>query len=753
MSADGLKHPVFPIPQKIELTGERFSIDGKTVVVAASGRADDLYLAQRVAHTIADATRIGVPVVKGDPPRGRNCILISRCSTKGWAGKASKRLKVSKTNPGPEGYALEVSPRKITVIGSNHAGALYGASTLAELLRSEDLRFWFEGARVRDWPYKPVRAVHVFIPGKEQLPYFRRYMERFLLRYKVNTMILEVGGGMRMESHPEISAGWARTVEELYSHGEVVWQYGESCPLGPKGRFQDTTHRGTGYGEYIEADELAAICELARKMNVNVIPEVQSLSHVYQIACPRRDVAELPDALFPEAYCPSNPESYKLIFDIINEYIDVIGCKAVHIGHDEWRTGPLCPKCRKRHGGDLFAEDVIKLWKHLKSKRCDLWMWGDHFVSKHNETARWFEPPKEEGAVWYDFPSTEGAREKVSKATRSRPITITNWSWSMGVETDEQLHEAGFKVVYGNFHGRKFHPMWKERSAKPWILGAGVSSWSAAEEFELGKMHCASAVYGQNLLWSSEWPEPEEIQLDVLARLPGIKSRLVAEALPSVSSPAGERLRALDISDAFNSGLEGAGWDLSALSGAEGRAGRLPYRFGSGKRACVAVRRPDDSKSLHPTDAVIRVRDRFEGLVFWHATSEQGGKLIHAGDQTHFPRESSDLVAVYEIDFADGRVYTVECRDRETIDAWDASLDAAHYHAPHHLVRGKLASGGPLVVCGHEWRNPRADIEIRSIRMKGCRSRAYEKGAPTPTAILLGITGVEKPRLSDYRGG
>ena len=175
--------------------------------------------------------------------------------------------------------------------------------------------------------------------------------------------------------------------------------------------------------------------------------------------------------------------------------------------------------------------------------------------------------------------------------------------------------------------------------------------------------------------------------------------------------------------------------------------------FRRGKRACVVVCRPDDRRTKGPTEARIDVGAPVQGLVFWHALSGRAGMTVHAGDQTFFPREASDLTAVYEIEFVDGRTFTAECRAESTIDVWDASLRARHYHAPHHLVGPALPDGEPVVICGHEWHNPRPDIEIRRILMKGCRCRAYETQRRTPRTILLGISRVDKPRLEDCRDG
>ena len=252
-------------------------------------------------------------------------------------------------------------------------------------------------------------------------------MRDFLLRYKYNGLIMEVGGGMRFDSHPELSVGWRRTVSEWYAHGETMDKFGEGIPLGAANRFAASCHFGVAGGSYIEKDDLAHLAEVAQMYGLEIIPEIQSLSHVYYIASARRDLAEIPDMPWPDSYCPSNPESYKIMFDITDEYLDVLKAKRVHIGHDEYRAGAFCPLCKGKDEGELYAGDVLKIYDHLKAKGIEVWMWGDHFVDWHNRFGRAW---SEGSVVSYEKPDTASARDIVAAAAAD--IHITNWSGERG---------------------------------------------------------------------------------------------------------------------------------------------------------------------------------------------------------------------------------------------------------------------------------------------------------------------------------
>ncbi len=205
------------------------------------------------------------------------------------------------------------------------------------------------------------------------------------------------------------------------------------------------------------------------------------------------------------------------------------------------------------------------------------------------------------------------------------------------------------------------------------------------------------------------------------------------------------RFEVLDIVSAFNHPPRGDGWDLTGLRPGRHHVAGLPFaiadpaRWG-GLSAVRVARRPGDT----PTRAALPVRGRWASLVFIQSASGEGRPAIHAGDQTHFPRESSELLGLYEIRYEDELVATHEIRYGETVGRWDAGLTLPLYFA-RPLVTGTLPDGRPAVVWASEWANPRPDVPIASVTLVG---------APGPSKarpILLGVTAVEKPRVEDLR--
>ncbi len=740
---------LWPIPQEVAWRDDALSLRNAIIVVPAAARDVDLAPARLLADMIADDFGVPLKVASGAAPEGMTPIQVRIAGHRG-AGRTPRDL------PGDEGYLLSVTSQGALITGRDARGAQHGVATLLQLTERRGEDVVIRGAEIRDWPYKPVRMVHLYLPGAEHLSYARRYLRNFLVRYKFSGLFLELGGGVRLRSRPEIAQGWRRFVEELRAIGDTGPIYGEHVPLGPGRRFAASVHTHLADGLYIEPDDLSRFGDQARSLQLDVVPEMQSLSHAYYLASIYRDIAELPEADFPDTYCPCNPRSYELLFDVMAAYIELMKCRSVHIGHDEWRAAGLCPKCRERDTGELFGEDVVKIASWLNDRGLGVWMWGDHLVPGHNARRR-----SRKGDVWYDHPDTMKAAEIIARGAPQ--ITMLNWSWYRGAEEGDRVFtDLGFKQIFGNFDGRRF-PEWPARSAPSSVLGAEISSWCAFEDFELGMMHYPEALWSANLLWSGHWPSREDADATVSRLLPQLrdrmrwnweKPRLWSEAV----SP--RRMRTIDIRQACNTPLKSDQWDLSNLRlGAQNYEG-LPYEVvdpdhNAGNGAVAVERLHEHRSALTHTSLPIAIDGKYASLIFWQVASGEGGHATHAGDGTNYPREAAELLGWYEICFADGLTRCAEVRYGENVGAWDGGHRLL-YHA-REVPAGTCPDGGELVIWGLEWTNPRPAIPITSVVLKGAGSlpetRYKDGGASDAMPILLGITAIEHPKWEDYRPG
>ena len=116
---------------------------------------------------------------------------------------------------------------------------------------------------------------------------------------------------------------------------------------------------------------------------MDVIPEMPSMSHSDYLLTRHRELAERPEDPFPDCCCPLNPEYHTLFQDLLEEVIDLIQPKKIHICHDECYTIGLCPECSKRVVTELFAGDINRIGAWLNERGIKPIVWGEKFLNSH----------------------------------------------------------------------------------------------------------------------------------------------------------------------------------------------------------------------------------------------------------------------------------------------------------------------------------------------------------------------------------
>src|SRR5262249_41351443 len=123
---------------------------------------------------------------------------------------AAHACNVDIRSPGPEGYVLRTTADLALVAGSDDRGAFYGMQSLRQLVTGSGGKFAFAGVQIRDWPAKPFRGLKLYLPGRANIPFFKRFVRDFMALYKFNTLIMEMNASMRFERHPELNTGWEK---------------------------------------------------------------------------------------------------------------------------------------------------------------------------------------------------------------------------------------------------------------------------------------------------------------------------------------------------------------------------------------------------------------------------------------------------------------------------------------------------------------------------------------------------------------
>lgn len=360
------------------------------------------------------------------------------------------------------GCAVCVTPDMITVSASDLRGFTYGAETLVKLEKDASLPV----CEISDAPFQPMRGVHLFLPGEAEMAFARRLIKYLISPMGYNHVILEIGGAMRFDSHPEIN----EALEEAVAKGRAgIW------PAFP--------HDGVGGGKTVSKQSVRDFVAYIRSFGIDVIPEVQSLGHVQYLTTAHPEIAERPvDApvyektdtriadipprsMYPHCYCPSNPKSYELLFDILDEIIDVIQpCTYVHMGHDEVYQIGVCPVCQHLDPADLFVQDVCRIHDYLAKRNLKM-------------------------MIWADMLQPDRPYKTVSAISRlPKDITMLDFVWYFYPEKDieDNLLAHDYTVMIGNLYSSHF-PRYETRIRKRGMIGGQISAWVGTNEEDLAR--------------------------------------------------------------------------------------------------------------------------------------------------------------------------------------------------------------------------------------------------------------------------
>lgn len=745
---------IFPTPKNIEMAGGNFNVtESTTILLPQSPSEHDLFLARLLVVELGNRYLQPAFMSKETTiPDNGSFILMGSTSNPLIKKFTDKNNIPNPEKLGNEGYVLKVTGNSVVVVGNTDVGVFYGFQTLRQLLKKTDGQITLPQLTIQDKPTMPFRGIRLYIPGRENITFFKRFISDFMALYKFNKIILEVNGVMRLDRHPEINVGATEFANELnYS------RRGRS--KGPGNKDQDSAHHDAGDGQTLEKTEVADLVAYIRKFHIEVIPEIPSLTHVYYLLNRHRELAEIKEAEWPDTYCPSNPDSYKLLFDVYDEYIDVIHPKMIHIGKDEWRMPVhVCPLCKDKDYTELFVQDVNKIYTYLNSKNVKVAMWGDHFMeSVRGKGFREHETPNGEK---YQVPGAitpEQVKQSIPK-----DILILNWFWGKQ-KNDLTVQNFGFKQIYGNF--RPNISSWETRSKWPSVLGGAPSSWAATTELNFGKDLLYDFLGCANLLWSGNSLNHKQLSGKVRNIVPNVRYYLSGTSMPSQDD---NEILPIDISASMNievnKSILNIKLDDLKLTGSDDFQFHIINPKSHKNLIAIGVGTDHTKTDLPEQVANIKINKDASSLIFLHACAKEAGNE-KAYRQIYNFEETSDLLGWYEILYEDGYIETIPIRyginildvemRRRDKDQWAEGKTGSPQNIYSYLadpIEYSGANSSTFTFFAYEWKNPRFGKVIKSVSLKASKSyKNYNKEEIPPNAIiLLGLNYVEKRPAPDY---
>ena len=311
---------VIPYPQEVELGGDDFIIESLVNIVLDDNASQT---DQRTADILKDelAEKWSVSAIISNT-RGDCNIILSR------KGELTKE----------QGYHLGTEENTLTITAIDEDGLFYGVQTLTQLVKQSRGRTYVPGMKIEDWPDVKVRAAHYDTKHHQDKASYVKQFISDLAKYKINMLVWEWEDKFAYQSHEEIGAPGAFTMEEMPEF--------------------------TRYAE---------------ENHIELVPLVQGLGHVsYILKWPKyRQLREIEDSDWE--FCPLEEGTYDLLFDLWDEAIKATpGSGYIHIGSDETYELGHCDKCHvkaKEIGNSgLYHLFIKKAAKHFgKSRKVMVW--------------------------------------------------------------------------------------------------------------------------------------------------------------------------------------------------------------------------------------------------------------------------------------------------------------------------------------------------------------------------------------------
>ncbi len=258
-----------------------------------------------------------------------------------------------------------------------------------------------------------VNGFCIAAPNREGVENFVNFIDNELAPKGINTLILRVDFNYQYASRPELQ---------------------DENPLSKE-----------------DVKKIVAVC---KKNSIDLIPQVNLLGHqswakktnklleVYpefdetpHVKIPEKYEWPNEDGLYCKSYCPNHPEVHEVVFDLMDEIMEVFEAKAFHAGLDEvfYIADPKCPRCKGMDPATLFAEEVTRLSNHLDKKGLRLWMWGDRLLD----------------ASTSDMGMWEASMNNTARAIDMIPktVVICDWHYEKAIPTPAYFALKGFDVI------------------------------------------------------------------------------------------------------------------------------------------------------------------------------------------------------------------------------------------------------------------------------------------------------------------
>jgi hexosaminidase len=310
---------VIPRPTRVELREGVFALRADTVIRADAANEAT---ARLLRDWLAPATGWRLRIQRGSGA-AENGIDIALDAQAGALGD--------------EGYALEVTPQRVTIRALRPAGAFYAVQTLRQLLpaaifssqRQGGVQWEIPAVRIEDEPRFRWRGMHLDV-SRHFLPkaFVLKYIDLLAL-HKLNTF----------HWHLTDDQGWRIEIKK-YPKLTQVGAWRKETRLGHEGRPRGFD--GVPHGGFYTQKEIREVVEYARQRFVTIVPEIEMPGHAQAAIAAYPELGNTGEPLevwtqFGVSRNIFNPSEKTIRFlqDVLEEVTQLFPGEFIHVGGDE----------------------------------------------------------------------------------------------------------------------------------------------------------------------------------------------------------------------------------------------------------------------------------------------------------------------------------------------------------------------------------------------------------------------------------
>lgn len=364
------KYSIIPKPQRYDTIDASFTVTSKTQVLCVP--------------EFVDAGKF----------------LSDYLKTKANASEGAIKFNKDASIP-DEGYTLKIDGNGVVISASSSAGAFYGAVTLKiMLMQSKKASGVAEllGVDIYDYPRFSYRG--------GMIDESRHFFGSDLIKQTLDNMaLLKLN---KFHWHLSDDQGY-RIESEVYPLLNSIGSKRRFEHLGatdlPLSKVCKNEEEGKGYFYYYTKDEIRDIVAYAKKLHIDIIPEIDLPGHTScmiaaypGLVCNGKGCeVENECGVKKNVLCVGKDSTYEFTKNLLSEVAELFPYEYFHIGGDEAHKGHKiweneCPDCRKamkdsgvRKGPEMQSVFMNKISDFLKSKGKTCIIWGDGITDNTND--------------------------------------------------------------------------------------------------------------------------------------------------------------------------------------------------------------------------------------------------------------------------------------------------------------------------------------------------------------------------------